>query len=72
MKPIDDTPLPESESEVMVEVDFADLLNQVAGLMFEIERLQLRIANLEKELALLTEERVIVRAPECEEDPEWY
>jgi len=47
MKEIDDTPVPESKSEVMVEVDFADLLNQVAGLMFEIERLNLRVANLE-------------------------
>ena len=62
MKEIDDTPVPESESEVMVEVDFADLLNKVAGLMFEIDRLKLRIANLETQ-----------RTPEMEnDDPEWF
>jgi len=62
MKEVDDTPLPESESEVMVEVDFADLLHQVTGLIFEIERLKLRVANLE------------ARKPpqDTNPDPEWY
>ena len=31
-----------------------------------------RIVELEKEVALLLEQRVTVRAPECQEDPEWY
>lgn len=76
MKEIDDTDPTKSESEVMVEVDFADLLNQVAGLMFEIDKLKLvqsesavkmalvltRIANLE-----------VQRTPEMEnDDPEWF
>jgi len=76
VKEIDDTPLPESESEVMVEVDFADLLHQVTGLLFEIEQLrlsshslgmqinelELRIANLETQ-----------RTPQDEnDDPEWF
>ena len=62
MKEIDDTPLPEAKSEVMIEVDFADLLKQVTGLIFEIERLKLRVANLETQ-----------RTPQDEnDDPEWY
>jgi hypothetical protein len=76
MKEIDDTDPTKSESEVMVEVDFADLLNRVAGLMFEIDKLKLvqsesavkmalvltRIANLE-----------VQRTPEMEnDDPEWF
>ena len=62
MKEIDDTPLPKNESEVMIEVDFVDLLHQVTGLMFEIQRLELRIANLETQ-----------RTPQDEnDDPEWY
>jgi len=63
MKEIDDTPVPESKSEVMVEVDFADLLNQVAGLMFEIERLNLRVANLEAR-------RLLQADPN--DDEEWF
>jgi len=38
MKEIDDT-------EIQVEADFADLLNTVAGLMFEIEKLEHRLAT---------------------------
>lgn len=55
MKEIDDT-------EIQVEVDFADLLNTVAGLMFEIEQLKVRVANLE------------ARKPpqDTNPDPEWY
>ena len=76
MKEIDDTPPTKNESEVMVELDFADLLNKVAGLIFEIDKLKLiqtdsaakmalaltRIANLETQ-----------RTPQDEnDDPEWF
>jgi hypothetical protein len=62
MKEIDDTPLPEAKSEVKIEVDFADLLHQVTGLIFEIERLKRQVANLETQ-----------RTPQDENyDPEWH
>ena len=56
MKDIDDT-------EIQVEADFADLLNAVTGLMFEIEQLKLRITNLEAQ-----------RTPQDnnQDDQEWY
>jgi len=63
MKEIDDTPVPENESEVMVEVDFADLLHQVTGLIFEIEQLKVRIAELETQR---------VANEYNTDDPEWH
>jgi len=63
MKEIDDTPLPETESEVMIEVDFADLCSQVCRLIFEIQRLELRIAELETQR---------VANEYNTEDPEWH
>jgi len=61
MKEVDDTPLPESESE-----DRMDLIYD------RVHRLLERIVSIEQELALLLEQRETVRAPECQEDPEWY
>ena len=58
MKEVDDTPVTESRSE-------DDLWNWVA-------KLEARVLELEKELALALEQRETVRAPECQEDPEWY
>jgi len=58
MKEIDDTPLPESESE-------DDPISWLA----ELEE---RVVELEKEVALLLEQRETVRAPEATDDPEWY
>ena len=58
MKEVDDTPVPESESDDAV---YRWLTNLAA-----------RIVELEHELALLLEQRETVRAPECQEDPEWY
>ena len=65
MKEIDDTPVPESESEVTRELDILPLerlARQLVG----------RIGELEREVALLLEQRETVRAPECQEDPEWF
>ena len=58
MKEVDDTPVTESRSE-------DDLWNWVA-------KLEARVLELEKELALALEQRETVRAPECQEDPEWF
>ena len=59
MKEVDDTPVGESdESDDAV---YRWLTN-----------LEARIVDLEQELALLLEQRETVRAPECQEDPEWY
>ena len=58
MKEVDDTPVTESRSE-------DDLFNWIA-------RLEARVVELEKEVALLLEQRVTVRAPEATDDPEWY
>ena len=58
MKEVDDTPVTESRSE-------DDLWNWVA-------KLEARVLELEKELALALEQRETARAPECQEDPEWY
>lgn len=65
MKEVDDTPVPKGESEQMFEHVSAavDKLNEL---------LSAKIVKLEKEVALLLEQRETVRAPECEEDPEWY
>ena len=66
MKEIDDTPLPESESEDPIEAIW-EILQHI-----EWNKLNERLEKLEKELALALEQRVTVRAPECQEDPEWY
>ena len=58
MKEVDDTPVTESRSE-------DDLFNWIA-------RLEARVVELEKELALLLEQRVTVRPPEADDDPEWF
>ena len=58
MKEVDDTPVTESISE-------DDLFNWIA-------RLEARVVELEKELALLLEQRVTVRPPEADDDPEWF
>ena len=58
MKEVDDTPVTESRSE-------DDLFNWIA-------RLEARVVELEKEVALLLEQRVTVRPPEADDDPEWF
>jgi hypothetical protein len=58
VKEVDDTPVTESISE-------DDLFNWIA-------RLEARVVELEKELALLLEQRVTVRPPEADDDPEWF
>ena len=58
VKEVDDTPVTESRSE-------DDLFNWIA-------RLEARVVELEKEVALLLEQRVTVRAPEADDDPEWF
>jgi hypothetical protein len=37
-----------------------------------IATVEARVKALEKELALVLEQRVTVRAPEASDDPEWY
>ena len=59
IKSVDDTPVTESRSEE--DAVYRWLTN-----------LEARIVELEKELALALEQRETVRAPECQEDPEWY
>jgi len=58
VKEIDDTPEPESRSE-------DDLFNWIA-------KLEARVVELEKELALFLEQRETARPPEGGDDPEWY
>jgi len=58
VKEVDDTPEPESRSE-----DDLDYL---------IAQLLARVLKLEKDLALFLEQRVTVRAPEANDDPEWF
>ena len=59
MKEVDDTPVTERRSE-------DDLWNWVA-------KLEARVLELEKELALALEQRVSVRDPaDTDDDPEWY
>jgi len=73
MKEVDDTPLPESESEIDLETICALLYPQVAAFMeIEMHSIVGRIVELEKEVALLLEQRVTVRPPEATDDPEWF
>jgi len=60
VKEVDDTPIPKSESE------------DILSLVWELGELVLRVRELEKELALALEQRETVRAPEANDDPEWY
>ena len=59
MKEVDDTPVTESISEE--DAVYRWLTN-----------LEARIVELEHALALLQEERVTVRPPEADDDPEWF
>ena len=59
VKEVDDTPVTESISEE--DAVYRWLTN-----------LEARIVELEKELALLLEQRVTVRPPEADDDPEWF
>ena len=66
MKEVDDTPVTESRSEDDIEAIW-EILDHIGW-----NKLNERLEKLEKELALLLEQRETVRAPECQEDPEWY
>jgi len=72
MKKVDDTPLPKSESEQMFEHVSAAVDELNAILSEQLDKMNERLEKLEKELALMLEQRETVRAPECQEDPEWY
>jgi len=73
VKEVDDTPLDESKSEIDLETICALLYPQVAAFMeIEMHSIIGRIVELEKELALVHEQRVTVRAPEADDDPEWF
>jgi len=68
MKEVDETPVGESGES---EEDVWTVLSDVESQLF-LKEIVARVYLLEKELALLLEQRVTVRAPECQEDPEWY
>ena len=73
VKEVDDTPVDESKSEIDLETICALLYPQVAAFMeIEMHSILRRIVELEKEVALLLEQRVTVRAPEADDDPEWF
>ena len=76
MKEVDDTPVPESgESDYDHEYSercILDLWSAFTTQSKNVDHLLRRIKDLEKEVALLNEERVTVRAPEATDDPEWY
>jgi len=61
VKEVDDTPVNESKSE-----------DDMFVIVWEIGKLVSRVRELEKELALLLEQRETVRAPEATDDPEWF
>jgi len=62
MKEMDDTPLPENESERPWTPDFELSVRMICEIHERLEALQLRIANLETQ-----------RTPQDENpDPEWY
>jgi hypothetical protein len=73
MKEIDDTPLPQSESELSLEEDVALLRlfveDDLDHWMKEIER---RVANLVVEVADLHHRRRVSRQQATDQDPEWY
>jgi len=59
VKEVDDTPVTESRSE---DDPFLIVWNELVD----------RVVELEKEVALLLEQRETVRAPEADDDPEWF
>jgi len=69
MKEVDDTPVTESKTE---EDAMMDLLARWGWADGRVARLTTRVTELEKEVALLLEQRVTVRAPEATDDPEWF
>ena len=82
MKEIDDTPLPENESETRRETD--ELLFECIKHLGEevkealedrdevIRGLMKRVANLESEVADLHHRRRVSRQQTVNQDPEWY
>jgi len=73
VKEIDETPVTENESEIDLETICALLYPQVAAFMeIEMHSIIGRIAELEKQVTLLLEQRVTARPPEGGDDPEWY
>ena len=74
MKEVDDTPVTESRSED--DLFYArEVLRRVRHTLNAenwIARLEARVVELEKEVALLLEQRETVRAPEATDDPEWF
>jgi len=69
VKEVDDTPVPESRSE---EDAMMELFCLLRGTTVRVARLTTRVTELEKEVALLLEQRVTVRPPEADDDPEWF
>jgi len=65
VKEVDDTPVDESESVW----DFQAMFDAIR---IQMARMSQRITGLEKELALVHEQRVTVRPPEADDDPEWF
>jgi len=65
MKEVDETPVDESESVW----DFQAMFDAIR---IQMARLSQRIVELEKELALVHEQRVTARPPEATDDPEWF
>lgn len=75
MKEVDDTPVTESESDYDHEYSercILDLWSAFTTQSKNIDHLLRRIKHLEKEVALLLEQRVTVRPPEATDDPEWF
>ena len=73
MKEVDDTPLPESESEIDIETICALLYPQVAAFMeIEMYALEHRVAALEAEVADLHHRRRVSRQQAVDQDPEWF
>ena len=73
MKEVDDTPVPESESEIDIETICALLYPQVAAFMeIEMYALENRVAALEAEVADLHHRRRVSRQQTVDQDPEWF
>jgi len=71
VKEIDETPLPEGESEVDLETICALLYPQVAAFMeIEMHRLTERLDELEKQVMNLEQRKVANE--NNQRDPEWY
>jgi len=75
MKEVDDTPVDESESDYDHKYSETCIFNIWTEFRIQsknIDHLLRRIKDLEREMAILQEQRETVRAPECQEDPEWF